>query len=110
MTHEPISGIAGDFKQLKVKDKKGRTYNANSSYVTYTGEKFISELPPGLPIKTAAVFEMPLSSFEGDDASFTVIIPENGDFKKGTRELTLTNVAKTAPETNQTKGKAKSKI
>lgn len=108
MTHEPVSGFSGEFERFRVKDKSGRTYNANRTYISYTGEKSISELPPGLPMKTAAVFEMPLSSFEGD-TSFTVVIPENGDFKGETRELTLTNVAKAAPGTNQTKGRTKSK-
>ena len=110
MTQEPISGIAADFHKFKVKDKKGRTYNADSSNISYAGKDYLfMELPPGLPKKTAAVFEMPLSSFEGD-ASFTVIVPDNGDFKKETRELSLAKTAKEAPpETNQTKGKKKSK-
>lgn len=91
---------------MKVKDKNGRTYNADSGYIWYAGENYsISELAPGLPKKTAAVFQLPLSSFEGD-ASFTVIIPENGDFNGETREFTLTKKAKTAPETNQSKSKA----
>jgi hypothetical protein len=107
MTHEPIKG--SDFKDLKVKDKNGRTYNANLFNVFYVGENsVISELPPGLPKKTAAVFEMPLSSFEGD-ASYTVIVPENGDFKGETRELRLVKTAKAAPEANETKSQGKSK-
>jgi hypothetical protein len=109
MTHEPISGFLGAFKKLKVKDKNGRTYNADASHVWYAGESYsIDELPPGLPKKTAAVFEMPLSSFEGD-ASFTVIIPDNGDFKGETRELTLTKTTKAAPETPETKAQGKTK-
>ena len=114
MTHEPISGFLGAFKKLKVKDKNRRTYNAYASHVCYAGESYsIDELPPGLPKKTAAVFEMPLSSFEGDDASFTVIIPENGDFSGQTRELTFKNAPKAAstesPAATETKGKGKAK-
>ena len=107
MTNEPITG--SDFKKLKVKDKNGRTDNANLFNTFYVGEhSVIRELAPGLPKKTAAVFEMPLSSFEGD-ASFTVIIPDNGDFKKETRELTFTKVTTAAAETNEAKSPSKPK-
>jgi hypothetical protein len=50
---------------------------------------FSSTPNPALPLKTAAVFEMPLSSFEGEP-TFTVTIPEVGDFKKQTRVRKIT--------------------
>ena len=113
MTHERISAFSGDFEKFKVKDKNGRTYTSSRSLISYTGEKSIMELPPGLPMKTAAVFEMPLSSFEGEDSTFTVIIPENGDFSGETRELTFKKKAKESaeesPAATETKGKGKGK-
>jgi hypothetical protein len=52
-------------------------------------------------MKTAAVFQMPLSSFEGTP-SFTVIVPENGDFKKATREIKFTmNIGATSGQTEK---------
>jgi hypothetical protein len=109
-TNEPLKALGFmNHTKLKVRDSKNRTYNANPSHVMYTGKEYsIDELPPGLPKKTAAVFEMPLSSFE-EPASFTVIIPEDGDFTKQTREVRLVKKAKQGGETAPEKSPEKVK-